>query len=400
MLEFKDREKVKTGMNEYVKCKVIIPELGTNNIFAGNFFVMDDIITIWIDYSKTMKEKDRLLKLLSGNNPFTMNLIDSSECWYTCFSCFSLTANEQLERHAFDCIKIFCNSWIEKVNLKSLSDKFAKSVKITYPYTEPLFRGCNKEYLYVINKNISIQFKQVELQYLDFKNRITSNDCSFYLHFKEKSDLTLISRIEKIIWLFIRFTSNIQIPRGVIKIIDDKTLNECQVHYRYEGRTIKEYANFKEYCNEPIKLYNILLDKQIIKNWFDFCKQYYHVMTMFSRCMDKTTLIDERIAHYIQIFDSLTNKRNNKEHLQQRLSKAIRALSHVNLDKYNSEVLKACRVAFSHLEKKSFDIIDKELTLSNVKGYECLAENLVRIEILKKINYKDIDSYRNSLVIC
>lgn len=117
-------------------------------------------------------------------------------------------------------------------------------------------------------------------------------------------------------------------------------------------------------------------------------------MTMLSRSMNKKSLIDERIAHLVQVFDGITTntlKKKNCKRLADRLAKQVAKLEKAKILPKSSfegnslsKLLKDIRNAFSHLEEALFNydsIVEPQQYLELEKIIREINLELIKSEI-------------------
>lgn len=198
----------------------------------------------------------------------------------------------------------------------------------------------------------------------------------------KKKSLKEILIIEEAIWLFLRFATNIPIPRAKVLIPYSMPGKHFSYHFRYGHHPIiEDYANDLACSEMPIKLKDIVNSTDIFSKWDTFLHEHYHAVKTFSKEMQKASLLDERISNYVRIVDSLTNN-TKKTHLRDRIQQCFEKYARTlpfEIEEDTSNNLKRIRVAFSHLGDKDF--IPIEIPSRKYLQYEKLVVELIQIII-------------------
>ena len=323
--------------------------------------------SIFLEYNKDYPENYNLLSFLEENKTVDINLLDESGYGYSCFGCFTQKdlSTEIINRTAYTAIEFQCTNWIEGYNITSANEPFMNKAIIHYPFTEYWFEERILDDKFNVNDELDLIIHSCYSPFGNGRIKGKALNCSFEFVFASNKSISEIQHYEHILWLFLRFALNIAIPRG--QIFFDNGLSGFQrfeYHFQHNENCIENYANPIEYINSPITIKEIITNPLLLKNGIDFCSKNYHAMTMLSRSMNEKGLIDERIAHLVQVFDGITTntlKDKSCEHLADRLAKHVAKLEKSknlpeNSFKKNTlgKCLKNIRTAFSHLEETLF----------------------------------------------
>lgn len=364
------------------RCQIEFPELPGIK-FMGCFKITNKDMAIWIEFEKSNNDSKILFSYLNTSTNFTI-LISSYNRNYSCFRCLCLEDLNFISPLDFGLIEIFCSSWIEAIHADSEEIKIVTKAYTEFPFLEFWFRGVNEAYFITDACNIRCFNREVPCYDIYHCTTTKKHKCYFELDFQEKKTLHEIARTEESIWLFIRFATNIPIPRGIINIPDDDNPNRSYLYNFSSGHcpVITNYAKPTEYTNMPIYLKDITENKDVFLKWDAFLSGHYHAVKMWTKEMRKESFFDEKIAHYVQIFDSLTNDIKNKS-LKDRLQYCFDKYSiymSEGIKEDTAENLKEIRVAFSHLKDSSF-IHDRSINGETYMQYEKIIQRLIRVII-------------------
>lgn len=378
------------------RCSISFPLLKEQK-FMGFTIQKNFKTSIFLEYNKDYQENYKLLSFLEENNPVDINLLDESEYGYSCFRCFTQKdlSPEIINRTAYTAIEFQCTNWIEGYNITSANEPFTNKAIIRYPFIEDWFEGRILDDKFNISDELDLIVHSCYTPFGNERIKGKALNCSFEFVFSSNKSINEIQHYEHLLWLFLRFALNIAIPRG--RVFFDNGLSRFQrfeYHFKHNENCIENYVNPVEYINSPITIKEIINNPSLLKNGIDFCSKNYHAMTMLSRSMNKKSLIDERIAHLVQVFDGITTntlKKKNCKRLADRLAKQVAKLEKAKILPKSSfegnslsKLLKDIRNAFSHLEEALFNydsIVEPQQYLELEKIIREINLELIKSEI-------------------
>lgn len=332
---------------------------------------MRNSIQVWMDIDTATQSIDELLSLFESNQFFSLNIEDSGGTKYSCFDCYSPTVIDRPLLSNCYLVEIKCNSWIEEICVIDKDKALFSKASIEFPFSEPWFCSCREKAFSVGDLLLTCRTSIVE-QFFRFPiKQVRKEKCWFEVQFNTDKNINDFHRVEETLWLFLRYATDIPLPRGIIIL-----RNDSGYPFKYHFMSHPSYCYLTEHANElaygeiPLRLENLRDDT--FMNWFSFSNSHKHAMKMYSRLLGNKELLDERISRFVQIFDSIYPRRKNEE-LVPRLKSA---LEQCRITGDCSTTLKSIRVAFSHLNDAEF--VDDAIAKSDYMYLEKIIKKLLR----------------------
>ncbi|MGP1419280.1 MAG: HEPN domain-containing protein [Sphaerochaetaceae bacterium] len=377
-------------------CLIKIPQIKTDAVYNGSFAIENNRFHFWVEWNKDDPSFPILFELIYNHEKFDAQIEqdDHSSEFYTCFECYSTidlievinqdnvniyTTKEPLwkERN----IPIECNSWIEGVQIDSLSEKWWSQVSFRIDYSEPWFPSEDTNTEVVISDNESIHFfvgEQKERRYYPFSTTSRFRSQIVYENKSEEFSIEDGVHIGIVVQTLLRYTADIPFPPPTVEFIGDgKHGSIYRGNFGIAG--LKKNPDPSKYSKMPYKMESLDIKRSVPK-WFSFCNHDDMLSAIVNYCQGQNPdYINHRIVLLTRSFDKFSQTESS-----------------TYMDKEDFKLL--IKKASEYIEHESGSVFDKNRVQSIISGLnkESLKNRLLGVfERMKNPVFKSPEDYRS-----